>query len=271
MRLSKHGKLPLSLFSSSLKSTCAFFSFSLSYFFLDSRRRRLKTLQMAFTRYGDQSNRQRRIARKAFGSPTIPSYYPFLSTETHDFLRRLVADPTEYVKYVRRYAGGLTLSVVYGYEPVSNDDAFLSLAEECVDLLANRIASGGGIWPVDVFPFLKHIPLWMPGSGFKKNAITWRKKMEEFVDRPFEYVKTSMVSTFNIGNCSRIYLLYIEVCFIQTFFLLNPPRRRKYQRRGPIRIWPQMDSQLNVFSQSRHGTPKFSLLIEHIFIPWCFI
>ena len=197
---------------------------------------------MAFTRYGDQANRQRRIAHMAFGAPTIPSYYPLLLTETHHFLRRVAANPTEYVKYVRRYAGGLTLSVVYGYEAVSNEDEFLSLAEECVGLLANRIASGGGIWPVDVFPVLKHIPLWMPGSGFKKNAIIWKKKMEEFVDRPFEYVKASMVSaSFNI-NYSCIYLLYTEICFIQAFFLLNPPRRRKYQRRGPIRIRPQMDS-----------------------------
>jgi hypothetical protein len=51
-----------------------------------------------------------------------------------------------------RYAGGLTLLVVYGHQVKSNDDPFLNLAEECVDLLANRIASGGGIWPVDIFP-----------------------------------------------------------------------------------------------------------------------
>ena len=163
---------------------------------------------MAFTTYGDQSKRQRKITHKAFGAPTIPSYHPFLLTETHAFLRRLIVDPPEYINHVRRYAGGLTLSVVYGYEAVSNEDEFLRLAEECIDLLSNRIASGGGIWPVDVFPFLKHIPLWMPGSGFKKNAIIWKKKMEEFVDKPFEYVKTSMVSaSFNIGNYSRIYLL----------------------------------------------------------------
>jgi hypothetical protein len=156
---------------------------------------------MAFTGYGDQANRQRKLSRKAFGAPAIPSYYPLLVTETHHFLRRLVADPTDFINYVRRYAGSLTLSVVYGYEVVSNEDKYLGLAEECVGLLANRIASGGGIWPVDVFPFLKHIPLWMPGSGFKKNAIIWKKKMEEFVDRPFEYVKTSMVSaSFNFGN-----------------------------------------------------------------------
>jgi hypothetical protein len=131
---------------------------------------------------------------KAFGVPTIPTYHPLIQTETHSFLRRLIVDPAEYTKHVRRYAGGLTLSVVYGYEAVSNEDEFLYLAEECVNLLSNRIASGGGIWLVDIFPSLRHIPLWMPGSGFKKNAMAWKRKMEEFVDRPYEFVKNSLVS-----------------------------------------------------------------------------
>ncbi|KAF8154735.1 cytochrome P450 [Crassisporium funariophilum] len=160
---------------------------------------------VAFTCYGDQSKRQRRLIHKAFGLPTIPSYQPLLQTETHSFLRRLLVDPSEYVKHVRRYAGGLTLSVVYGYEAVSNDDEFLELAEECVNLLSNRIASGGGIWPVDIFPSLQHMPLWMPGSGFKKNAMIWKKKMEEFVDRPYEFVKNSMKSgTHKASFCSTL-------------------------------------------------------------------
>ena len=151
---------------------------------------------MAFTGYGDQSKRQRKLTHKAFGSLTIPSYHPLMLTETQGFLRRLIVDPSKYNKHLRRYAGSLTLSVVYGYEAVSNEDEFLMLAEECVDLLANRITSGGGIWPVDIFPFLQHIPLWMPGSGFKKNAIIWKKKMEDCVDRPYEFLKTSMVGCF---------------------------------------------------------------------------
>ena len=53
---------------------------------------------------------------------------------------------------LRRYAGTLTLLTVYGYRVTSNEDPFLQLAEECVDLLANRMAGGGGIWPVDIFP-----------------------------------------------------------------------------------------------------------------------
>jgi hypothetical protein len=115
----------------------------------------------------------------------------------------------------------LTLLVVYGHQAKSIDDPFLRLAEECVSLLSNRIASGGGIWPVDVFPSrtswsswslviiifdssafelinfkfysVKRLPEWFPGAGFKRNAAIWKKKMEEFVDKPYEFVLDEMV------------------------------------------------------------------------------
>jgi hypothetical protein len=58
------------------------------------------------------------------------------------FIQRLVLMHT-------RCAGGLTFLVVYGHQVKSNDDSFLNLAEECVDILATLIASGRGIWPVD--------------------------------------------------------------------------------------------------------------------------
>ncbi|KAF9450380.1 cytochrome P450 [Macrolepiota fuliginosa MF-IS2] len=160
---------------------------------------------VAFTTYGDQSKRQRRLMHKAFGMQVIPAYYPLLQTETLAFLRRLVADPSEYQSHTRRYAGGLTLSVVYGYEAKSNDDDFLQLAEECVDLLANHIASGGGIWPVDIIPALQYLPDWAPGAGFKRKAEKWKAKMEEFVDRPFEFVKNSIsTGDYTPSFCSTL-------------------------------------------------------------------
>ncbi|KXN84122.1 O-methylsterigmatocystin oxidoreductase [Leucoagaricus sp. SymC.cos] len=160
---------------------------------------------VAFTSYGDQSKRQRRLMHKAFGIQAIPAYYPLLQTETAAFLRRLAADPSEYESHVRRYAGGLTLSVVYGYEAKSNEDRFLQLAEECVDLLANRIASGGGIWPVDIIPALQYLPDWVPGAGFKVKARKWKAKMEEFVEKPYEYVKNSMRSgDYKPSFCSTL-------------------------------------------------------------------
>ncbi|KAI0676742.1 cytochrome P450 [Trametes maxima] len=147
---------------------------------------------VAFTRYGDMSRRQRRLMQKALGPSAIPSYHPLLEIETHALLKRLFDDPENYEGHIRRYAGSLTLLVVYGYRVTSNDDPFLTLAEECVDILSNRIASGGGIWLVDVLPFLRYLPSWFPGAGFKRNANVWKARMQEFVDKPFELVKTRM-------------------------------------------------------------------------------
>ncbi|KAJ7244392.1 cytochrome P450 [Mycena haematopus] len=161
---------------------------------------------VAFTRYGDQSRRQRKLMNQAFGVQAIPSYHPLMETETHSFIQRLIADPSNYIDHTRRYAGGLTLSVVYGYEAVGNNDKFLNLGEECVDILSNRIASGGGIHligrflPVacvrhhpDVYATCsQHLPTWAPGSGFLIKAAKWKAKMEEFVDQPYNFVKASL-------------------------------------------------------------------------------
>lgn len=151
---------------------------------------------MAFTSYGDQSKRQRRLLHKALGGPTIPSYHPLIETGTHNLLRRILADPSDLFKNLRRYAGSLTLAVIYGYEPAQTNDQFLDMAEDCVDVLANEVTSGGGIWPVDVFPSLQYLPKWMPGTGFLRKAEVWKKKMEDFVDLPYDFVKNAMVGHY---------------------------------------------------------------------------
>lgn len=160
---------------------------------------------VAFTSYGDQSKRQRRLLHQAFGIQAIPAYYPLLQIETVAFLRRLAADPSNYESHTRRYAGGLTLSVVYGYEVKSSEDELLQLAEECVDLLANHIASGCGIWPVDIIPALQYLPDWVPGSGFKRKAAKWKVKFEELVEKPYEYVKNSVAAgNYKNSFCSAL-------------------------------------------------------------------
>ncbi|KAI6000814.1 cytochrome P450 [Pisolithus albus] len=147
---------------------------------------------VAFTPYGETSRRQRRLLQTALGPSSIRKYHPLLELETKPFLRRLLENPAGYMDHIRRYAGGLTLLVVYGHQVKSNDDEFLKLAEDCVDVLANRIASSGKIWLVDVFPILKHIPLWFPGASFKRQAAQWKTMMQEFVDRPYSFVLDEM-------------------------------------------------------------------------------
>lgn len=50
---------------------------------------------------------------------------------------------------------------------------------------------------------MQHLPLWFPGAGFKRKAMVWRAKMEEFVDKPYEMVLERMVRSLP-GLCVTV-------------------------------------------------------------------
>lgn len=119
-----------------------------------------------------------------------------IRASTNAFLSELINSHLHYLKHARKYAGGLTLSVVYGYQAHNADDRFLKQAEVCLEIIVNDITAGSGIWPVDLIPLLEYLPSWMPGASFKKKAAVWNTKLKEFAEGPFEEAKTAVVSRF---------------------------------------------------------------------------
>ncbi|KAF9557276.1 cytochrome P450 [Agrocybe pediades] len=146
---------------------------------------------MVFTGYGDQFRRQRRLMQRATGPQVVTNYQPMLEVNTRSFLRSLVKSPQNYTEHLISYAGSKTLMIVYGHQVKSSQDTLLSLADEGTEIIKG-IASGVGIWPVDIFPALQHLPEWFPGAGFKRKAAHWRPIMQEFVDNPFQTVLDSV-------------------------------------------------------------------------------
>jgi cytochrome P450 len=149
--------------------------------------------------------------QRALGPAAVPAYRPLMDTETRALLGRLAATPGAWREHVTRYGGSLTLRVMYGYAPAPQDDEFLGLAGECVDLLSNKIASTASVWPVDLFPAcesrarpgaphrsdppeVKALPEWAPGAGFKRSASQWKARMEHFVNAPFAWTRTQIAA-----------------------------------------------------------------------------
>ncbi|KAF9262341.1 cytochrome P450 [Marasmius fiardii PR-910] len=160
---------------------------------------------MPFVKYDETLKRQRRRIQQTLGARMIPTYHPMIETATASLLCALVDSPAEYIGHIRKYAGGLTLSVVYGYRVTGNDDKFLVMVDECMSILANELTSGSGIWAVDVFPFLKYLPGWFPGCGFKKKAAIWKVKLTEFTDAPYAYAKAAVANgTIMPSLCSEM-------------------------------------------------------------------
>ncbi|OJT07746.1 O-methylsterigmatocystin oxidoreductase [Trametes pubescens] len=147
---------------------------------------------IGLTPYGERLRRQRKLMLQALGANRVHEYHPLLEIQTHNLLQGILNSPDDSQNMLRRYTGGLTLLIVYGYRVLSNTDRILDMAGESLELLSNRIAAAGIVWLVDLFPPLKHIPTWFPGAGFKRNAALWKGKMEAFVNEPYEYTKDQM-------------------------------------------------------------------------------
>ncbi|KAI0324071.1 cytochrome P450 [Cubamyces sp. BRFM 1775] len=147
---------------------------------------------IGLTPYGDRLRRQRKLMLQALGQNRIQEYHPLLEIQTHNLLQGILNNPDDSQSIIRRYTGGLTLLIVYGYRVLSNTDQLLEMADESLELLSNHIAAAGKVWFVDLIPALKHVPSWFPGAGFKRNAAVWKQKMEAFVNVPYDYTKAQM-------------------------------------------------------------------------------
>jgi len=84
----------------------------------------------------------------------------------------------------------MILKTVYGFEIKTIDDPYIHIAEE-----GAKAADGllPGRFLVDGIPIMKHLPDWLPGTGFKRVAKLWGKQMMDSCRIPFEDINKSFV------------------------------------------------------------------------------
>jgi hypothetical protein len=86
------------------------------------------------------------------------------------------------------------MDVVYGIRVSGTDDPFLSNIEEALRGIA--AASTPGRFLVDQLPILKYVPSWMPGANFKRFAAHLKALNVEVLNKPYQHVKETLVSSF---------------------------------------------------------------------------
>jgi len=124
--------------------------------------------------------------------------------EARRLLLRMMESPDKFMDHLRTFPGAVILKIAFGYNiERKGHDYLVDFANE-----ANVIFSDSGQpgrWLVDVIPALKYLPEWLPGAGFKRTARKWRSTLQEFYDKPFEFVKRQMAT----GNSSLSFVEYI--------------------------------------------------------------
>ncbi|KXN84611.1 O-methylsterigmatocystin oxidoreductase [Leucoagaricus sp. SymC.cos] len=82
------------------------------------------------------------------------------------------------------------MECVYGREIKTLHDPFFETAE--IAMLSLSVAGVPGEFYVDAFPFLKHLPSWFPGAGFRKQAAEWARYVHSLRTDTFASLKEKM-------------------------------------------------------------------------------
>lgn len=100
-------------------------------------------------------------------------------------------------------AGETIMSIAYGLPIQPKDDIYIRTAEQGVHPLV--AAAVPGAYLVDMLPWLKYVPEWMPGAGFQKNAREWGELAMRMVNLPFADAKRRIAS-YNIHSVRFMHL-----------------------------------------------------------------
>ncbi|OBZ78535.1 O-methylsterigmatocystin oxidoreductase [Grifola frondosa] len=158
--------------------------------------------------YGDRCRKHRKWIHEAFqAKPVLESYYPLQRRESSVLLSGLLESPEAYIAHFRRFASALVLEIAYGHRVTSLEDKYLRVAERATTATAE--AGSPGSMLVDFFPFLKELPAWFPGCGFKRQALDVRPHIRVFLDMPFQMVKDAMATGITIPSMTAT---LIEKC-----------------------------------------------------------
>ncbi|XXG99338.1 hypothetical protein Hte_005675 [Hypoxylon texense] len=142
--------------------------------------------------YGDRFRTHRKNVSRIIGSKTSASQFDKLQeAEVGHFLLHLLNSPERLFNHIKKEAGAVISKIAYGYtaEP-HGDDPFIDLAGSAMDHFSQ--ASVPGAFMVDIFPFLKQLPEWFPGAGFKKVGREWAAELTELTEKPRIFVKQQM-------------------------------------------------------------------------------
>ncbi|KAI1792350.1 cytochrome P450 [Ganoderma leucocontextum] len=139
---------------------------------------------LIFNRYGDLWRRRRRDFHHFFGSQSIAQYQHVQEDAARLLLRLLTHNPEAFWDHTRFVFGSTILRIVYGIKPANPRDEYVSLAEASVKILDKAYTPGKYL--VEVFPFLKYVPQWMPGAQFKRDVAAWKVTIADTRNKLFD-------------------------------------------------------------------------------------
>ncbi|KAG9123851.1 hypothetical protein FRC07_013767 [Ceratobasidium sp. 392] len=143
-----------------------------------------------FLPYGDRWKYQRNMTQVALKPSAGEEIWLKMIKQVRLSMQRLLRHPEGIVSEIQWMTAAIILSSVYGYEASYPSDDLVRIVETAVSRLTE--AGMPGNFYVNTITWLKFVPSWFPGAGWKRKADVWRAEKETMINEPFEWTKSQM-------------------------------------------------------------------------------
>ncbi|KII84574.1 hypothetical protein PLICRDRAFT_179390 [Plicaturopsis crispa FD-325 SS-3] len=148
--------------------------------------------------YGETWRAIRRLFHREFHPKAALQFRPLEIEATHDLLRRLLDFHDDFSAHFAHLAGKVIIDIAYGIKVQPDNDPYVRTADLAMEALSE--AGSPGAFYVESLPFLKYVPEWMPGAGFKRKAREWHMIADDMFNIPFDIAKANFMKGASVSN-----------------------------------------------------------------------
>ncbi|KAF5355371.1 hypothetical protein D9757_013345 [Collybiopsis confluens] len=141
---------------------------------------------------GDDSKAQRKFINQEFSPSAIIKYQKIQERQARKLAQIILDFPEQLERQVKFHVGSIIMRTVYGYWLTGPEDPFLTNPLTAMANFSEAIASG--VWLVDILPFVKYIPKWLPGTSFLSKSEQWKTIVMNTTYMPYEWSKEQILS-----------------------------------------------------------------------------
>ncbi|RXW13084.1 hypothetical protein EST38_g12770 [Candolleomyces aberdarensis] len=140
--------------------------------------------------YGTKWRQHRRPFHQLVNSNALPKFYPVFNEEIVVLLRKLHQSPDDFLRHIQFFFGANIMRLSYGFDDVETNVSLIHDAEILMQAFSE--AALPGRYLVNNLPFLKYVPAWFPGAGWKKKCQYIASVNKRTLYDSFESVKESL-------------------------------------------------------------------------------
>ncbi|EKM50710.1 uncharacterized protein PHACADRAFT_200649 [Phanerochaete carnosa HHB-10118-sp] len=160
---------------------------------------------LAHLQPNEEFKQSRQYTKMSLGSAAMTEYEPEHELRALRLVRKLSGNPQNLLSEIGFWVAASFEHIAYGTDEEEEPSGFVEIARR---FMPDFILSSDPtvLWAVDVLPFLRHLPSWLPGMSFKRQAEAFAKgPLHDLLNKPFENAVRKMESgKFSPSLISRV-------------------------------------------------------------------